>query len=109
MKTLTKSPPSLPCHIRPPFSDITNHSPDPFGGHLRNASYSHMESKSCRQESNEEETNNELEITMEDTENDVQDNNIELIKTQAHDEETVELCQEMLRETHGCEPYLYFS
>lgn len=76
---------------------------------MRNASYSHMESKSCRQGYNEEETNNEVEISMEESENDVPDSNTELTRTQAHDEETVELCQEMLRETHGCEPYLFFS
>lgn len=109
MKSLTKSPASLSCHIRPPFTDITNHSVDLYGEHLKNVSYSHMDGKSYIHGNNQEESNNEAQISMEDSENEVQESDRELNRTQTYDEETVELRQEILRETHGCELYLLSS
>lgn len=111
MKSFSKTPASLPCQIRPPFSDITNHSPDLFGANWRStAPYSHMDSKRCTQgHYHQEEQTHQDEIAMEDLENGEKGSDCQLPKPQVYQVETTELCLEMLRETHGCEPYLFFS
>lgn len=110
----TKTPASLPCPIRPPFSDITNHSPDLFGAHWRSITatsppHSHMDRKRCVQDYHRQEQTHQDEISMEDLENEGKGSDSQLPRPQAYEVEASQLCLEMLRETHGCEPYLFFS